>query len=80
MGCRSGSEGMLATAEATSAAAAITSAADRPDEITGPPASIDDTGRFVITRPAASTVRDDTSGQQDRTQPNREANGTPAQR
>jgi hypothetical protein len=70
---------MLATTEATTAAA-IATAADRPDEIAGAPAAINDSRRFVITRVADAAIRDHTSGQQDRTQPNREANGTPAQR
>jgi hypothetical protein len=68
---------MLATTEATTASA-IAPAANRPDEITGPPAPINDTSRFVITRPAASAIRDDTSGQQDRAKPNRGTNGPPA--
>jgi len=69
---------MVASTEATTAAA-IATAANRPDEIAGAPAAINDSGRFVITRVVAdSAIRDDTPGQQERTQPNREANGAPA--
>jgi len=78
--CGSGSEAMLTTTEAaTTTTAAIAPADDRPDEVAGTPAPIDDAGRFIITRPAATTaVRDDTSGQQDRAKPNGGASGPPA--
>lgn len=75
MKCGSGSEGMLATMEAgTTEATAIAPAAKRSDQITRPPTAINDAGRFVITRPAGTAVRDDTSGQQDCTKRERSAN------
>jgi hypothetical protein len=68
---------MLATSEATTAAA-IAAAANRPDEIAGAPAAINHSGRFVIPGVADPSIRYDTAGQQERPQPNRHGNGAPA--